>query len=488
MKLAERFIIAWRDSPERPRLNWREENYNGADLLFVLLRLATKMRDQEFSHYEAWSYWGANHPLGLMMPVACALLGKVWAPLSPMLKREEAVGLAAVMGACLIDLESGGDWTSAWSGHGDPVLLKQVDEIAVELLELVRQSKESAFLLSFQTSGSTGHPKQVLLPESHVLANLLNSISVQKLTAEDRVLLVLSLSHSGGLCIQALPGLLSGAYLLLQSGFAVQSFIEALTTEAADLTPTTTLLVPSFLHALARSERAKNIDWSLLRHVGVGSAPLSRRLFEAYRGLPIRLLHIYGLTEAGPVLASCYLTETTPALMDIMPIGTVCPAFEWQIGAEGELRVRGPAARSTYAWRSVEKAEAEMEAVYDDDGWVLTGDSIVANNGLLYFTHRLDETLNVGGMKVAPSRIEAVFEAMPGVKGCVVKSRVHAVFGNILVALLELDGASDLLSPRKKRELVREAKKSLADFETPREIEFVASLPRSILGKKLRKH
>jgi acyl-CoA synthetase (AMP-forming)/AMP-acid ligase II len=252
--------------------------------------------------------------------------------------------------------------------------------------------------------------------------------------------------------------------------------------------PTTTLLVPSFLQALRLSERARQIDWSKLRHVGIGSAPLTRHLFETFRGVPIRLLNIYGLTEAGPFLASCDLTEKTPALMDVMPIGHINKRFEWKQSDSGELFIRGPAAQAVYSRRARDIKAPELIPTYDSDGWVATGDAVRNLNGLLYFMHRMDETLNVGGMKVTPSRIEAVFESMPGVRGCIVKARQHAVFGSVLVAMLEIDRSAIDIAKIEKRDLVREAKKRLSSYETPREVEFVERVPRSAIGKKLRHH
>lgn len=447
-----------------------------------------EMSSPEFERYRVWSFWGSNHPFGLLMPIACVALGKTWAPLSPMLKRETAVACAAEMGAYLIDVDSDEKWSSLWMQPNGSVQSDDLDAIVTAILDLSVHDSETAFALCFQTSGSSGTPKQVLLPESHVLANVMAAVEEQGLTTSDRVLLLLSLSHSGGLCIQALPGLLSGALLILQSGFSVQSCIEALTSDRVELMPTTTLLVPSFLQALRLSERAKQIDWSKLRHVGIGSAPLTRHLFETFRGVPIRLRNIYGLTEAGPFLASCELTEETPALMDVMPIGYIHKRFEWKQSDSGELFVRGPAAQAIYSRRVGEAKAPELIATYDADGWVATGDAVRNLNGLLYFIHRMDETLNVGGMKVMPSRIEAVFESIPGVRGCVVKARQHAVFGSVLVALLEIDQSIIDITKIKKRHLVREAKKHLSSYETPREVEIVERVPRSTIGKKLRHH
>lgn len=488
MKLAPLFIKSWSQNPDRACLYWGGQIYTGSDLLQTLHRLMRKMVSRDFSRYQFWSFWGSNHPFGLLMPIACAALGRTWAPLSPLLRREAAINCADEMKAYLIDVDTDENWSSLWTRPGGPHQVEDVQALATAISNLCVHDAETGFALCFQTSGSSGTPKQVLLPESHILANVMTAIEEQRLTSNDRVLLLLSLSHSGGLCIQALPGLLSGALLILQSGFSIQSCVDALTNESRELMPTTTLLVPSFLRALSLSERAKQIDWSKLRYVGIGSAPLSRHMLEAFQGVPIRLLNIYGLTEAGPFLASCKLDDKTPAFMDVMPIGHVHKKFEWKQSEAGELFVRGPAARAIYSRRSNGANAPELTATFDADGWVATGDAVRSFNGLLYFTHRMDETLNVGGMKVTPSRIEAVFESMPGVRSCVVKARKHAVFGSILVAMLEIDQSILDIALVKKRELVREAKKYLSSYETPREIEFVECVPRSAIGKKLRHH
>jgi long-chain acyl-CoA synthetase len=189
-----------------------------------------------------------------------------------------------------------------------------------------------------------------------------------------------------------------------------------------------------------------------------------------------------GLTEGGAIMGS--ITEETP----IGSIGRPFSGTEVRLlgeggeavseGEIGELVVRSPNVMLGY------HDDAEATAAILRDGWLHTGDLAWRDEaGFYYLVGRRNLRINVGGFKFAPEEVEAVLLQHPGVREAVVVARPDAVRGEVACAIIVL--VDD--PPPDDEELRSFCRAHLAGYKVPRRFEFRDTLPRSALGKVLRR-
>ena len=148
-------------------------------------------------------------------------------------------------------------------------------------------------------------------------------------------------------------------------------------------------------------------------------------------------------------------------------------------GQEGEVRISGPQVMKGYF-----KREEESRAIFDDQGWLRTGDiGRFDADGHLFITGRLKEMLIVGGENVFPREIEEVLNAHPSIKESGVVGRKDPMRGEIPVAFVELkEGAAF-----DEKALLKWCRERLAGYKVPDEIRVLEALPRNPTGKVLRR-
>jgi acyl-CoA synthetase (AMP-forming)/AMP-acid ligase II len=251
--------------------------------------------------------------------------------------------------------------------------------------------------------------------------------------------------------------------------------------------PTMTMLVPAMAELLVAHRDFENHDLSSLVAVSIGSAPLAPQTQVAMQQ---RLPHAtvsnsYGMTEAGPAYIVMPQEEVTKR---IGSVGKPIPPMEIRIvddaGAEcatgqvGELMTRMPGVQREY-YRDAEATAQTWTA----DGWLRSGDlGYVDDDGFLYLVGRKKELIIRGGHNIYPTDIEAVLHEHPAVREAAVVGVPHPVLGEDVAAFVvprpgEAADASELQAFCAHR---------LADYKRPRQVHFVAELPRNATGKVLK--
>jgi long-chain acyl-CoA synthetase len=238
----------------------------------------------------------------------------------------------------------------------------------------------------------------------------------------------------------------------------------------------------------------KDIQKYNLRSVRVcvsGSAPLPVEVqarFERLTGATV--VEGYGLSEASPG------THVNPVYgkRKVGSIGLPLPDTdarivdpetgerEMPLGEPGELVIRGPQVMQGY-WEAPEETAATLRG-----GWLHTGDiARMDEDGYFFIVERKKDIAIVGGLKVYPREVEEVLLEHPKVKEAAVVGVSHKVRGELLVAQVVLkDGVAD--DPRQvRRELLELSRERLAAYKVPRRIEIVSALPKSAVGKVLRR-
>ena len=245
--------------------------------------------------------------------------------------------------------------------------------------------------------------------------------------------------------------------------------------------------VPPMYERLLAAAEGTNADLSSIHFSLSGAMPLSAPLAEQWEqatgGL---MIEGYGMTEASPILLGSPLASSRArgALGIPFPSTQVRivdpenPSREVADGEVGELIARGPQVFSGYWNQDEETAE-----VFTEDGWLRTGDLVQVRDGFVYMADRRKEMINASGFNVYPTQVENAVRSMPGVLDVAAVGVPAGESGEDVVAAVVLEaGASVTLA-----ELRKWAEKSLAHYALPRQIVVMTELPRSQLGKVMRK-
>ena len=336
------------------------------------------------------------------------------------------------------------------------------------------------------TGGTTGRPKGVMLTHFNLFANVLQAYVWAKefvRRGEERYLVVLPLFHSFGMTSLMNVGLFNGACLILLPRFDVEEALEAIRTYQPTFLPA----VPTMYIALLNHPKAAEAGLGSIRLCNSGAAPLPVEVIHQFaRFSSGAFIEGYGLTEASPI------THINPIMNVKKPgsIGLPIPDTDARIvdvetgtrelepGEIGELVIRGPQVMKGY-WNRPEETANTLR-----DGWLYTGDiARMDEDGYFYIVDRKKDMILTGGFNVYPREVEEVLYAHPAVLEAAVVGVPDPYRGEAVKAYVVLrPGAT-----ASEAELVEHCRRHLAPYKVPRSIEFRDSLPKSMVGKVLRR-
>lgn len=331
------------------------------------------------------------------------------------------------------------------------------------------------------TSGTAAEPKGVELTFRNLLSNCQDCIATAKMEPGHRFLNCLPPFHVFGLTANVIAPVVLGSSTFCLPRFQPTAVAKALLDEQISIY----MAIPSMHGALLRLKSAPADLFRRAYLVVSGGEPLPEALAKGFQErFGVRLLQGYGLTETSPV---CTL-EVPEAHKDGSigrPIHNVSVRIvsasggDAPVGADGEIWVKGPNVMKGYFGRPEETAR-----VVTPDGWFRTGDSGRFDaEGFVTITGRLKEIMIVGGENVFPREIEAVLEQHPAVADVAVIGVRDESRGEVPVAYVTLkEGAS--ATDVELREFARER---LAGYKVPRRVRIEAELPRSPVGKILKR-
>ncbi len=328
------------------------------------------------------------------------------------------------------------------------------------------------------TSGTTGHPKGVVLTLGNHWWSAIGSALNLGLHADDRWLACLPLFHVGGLAI-LLRSAIYGITAVVHEAFDPAAVNRAIEEDGVTIiSVVSTMLQRMFI------ERGDRPCPASLRCVLLGGGPAPRSLLEecARRGVPI--VQTYGLTEAASQVATLSPEE---ALRKLGSAGKPLLPTELRIeqegvealaGEVGEIVIRGPTVTPGYADRPEATARVLRE------GWFHTGDlGYLDEEGYLYVLDRRDDLIISGGENVYPAEIEAVLRLHPAVEDAGVVGVPEDQWGQVPIAFVKLRD----FTPLTESELKTFCSSRLARYKIPAHVRFVESLPRNAAGKLLRR-
>jgi len=349
----------------------------------------------------------------------------------------------------------------------------------------VRVGPEDLALLQY-TGGTTGTPKGAMLTHRNLVANMMQAhawIRPVLREGEDKILCVLPFFHLYGIAACLHLGVLLGATLILLPRWDVQEVLTAI----HRLRPTLFPGVPTMYIAINHYPDLNRYDLSSLRFCLSGAAPLPAEVQQEFeRRSGCRMVQGYGMTEASPVTHLTPLVGETPLRSTGLPV----PNTDARIvdvetgqrtlppGEEGEIIVRGPQVMKGYWQRPTETANVLR------DGWLHTGDiGYMDERGFFYVVDRKKDMIISGGAKVFPREVEEVLYQHPGVREAAVVGVPDPYWGEAVKAYIVPREGVHL----EEAEIIQFCKERLAAYKVPKSVEFRDELPKTLVGKVLRR-
>ena len=335
------------------------------------------------------------------------------------------------------------------------------------------------------TGGTTGVSKGAMLTHGNILANLAQAhawIKAELKEGEELVVTALPLYHIFALTANCFLFMRIGARnLLITNPRDVKSFV-------ADLTryPFTVLLgVNTLFNLLLNSEAFRALDFSTLKITLGGGMAVQKSIAERWKHLTgVPLIEAYGLTETSPAATINPLNATEYNGSIGLPISSTEVAIrnddgiEVPLGERGELCIRGPQVMKGYYKRPEETANVMMS-----DGFLRTGDIVVMDEkGYIKIVDRKKDMILVSGFNVYPNEVEEVVAMHPGVLE-VASVGVSTEGAGEVVKIYVVKKDESLTA----EQLIAHCRANLTGYKVPRQVEFRKDLPKSNVGKILRR-
>lgn len=369
------------------------------------------------------------------------------------------------------------------------------DAVAPDSGPLPRITEDRPAMILY-TSGTTGRPKGVVTTHGQIRAHIRSLLDAWKWERDDRILHVLPLHHTHGIVNALCCPLAAGAAVEFGGSFESTAVWERLASGDISVFMAVPTIYAKLLSAWDAADGAARHRWSrgahALRLMVSGSAALPVPVFERWEEITgQRLLERYGMTEIGMGLSNPYDGERRAGT-----VGQPLPGVGLRLvqpttgavlaegvealdpGESGEIQVRGPMVFSEY-WRRPEETAAAFS-----DGWFLTGDEAVLEDGYYRLLGRRSvDILKSGGYKISAIEIEELLRTHPDVRDCAVVGIPDEDWGERVAAAVipepAAKGPPDAL-PERLDPWVRER---LARYKVPRAWLCVGDLPRNAMGK-----
>lgn len=372
------------------------------------------------------------------------------------------------------------------AGEGATDLASLAEAASVEPLAIDRPPGSLAQIL--YTSGTTGHPKGVTHSYASGAAAMGAWATAFGVGPEDRLLGQLALSHFGGRAMDACW--VAGATLVILPAADPKAMLGAI----AEHRVTMILVIPTLLRMLLDHPDAVEADLSSLRAVVYAAAPAAPALVRrSLERLGAVLYTGFGQTEAYGLNTFMDPVEHVAALEAggerLTSVGRECAAFaqvriraedgsEVAPGEVGEICVCAPWATPGF-WK---RPDLDRERLRD--GWLRTGDlGRLDAEGYVFLADRKEEKIITGGFNVYPAEVEGALAEHPAVAECAVFAVPDAKWGEAIRAAVTLRPGQAV----ETEELIGFCKTQLARFKVPKAIDVLPELPKSGVGKILRR-
>jgi len=334
------------------------------------------------------------------------------------------------------------------------------------------------------TGGTTGLSKGAMLSHHNISSNIRQVVPCITFfeRGKDGVMCILPFFHSFGLVAMNF-GIAQAGKLVLLPRFEVHMALKELDKEKPSFFPG----VPRLFVALNEAPETAKYDLKSVKACISGAAPLPRAVAEKFHQVTggANLVEGYGLTETSPVTHVNPFDEPKHGTIGLPIPDTDCrivsledPDSDVPLGERGELCIKGPQVMLGY-WN---KPEASAEMIRG--GWLHTGDiAVMDDEGFFQIVDRMKDMIIVSGFNVYPNEVEAVAAACTGVAECACVGRTDEKTGEaVRLFVAKVPGAT-----LTEDDVITHCRRELAAYKVPKEVRFLDTLPKSNVGKILRK-
>lgn len=342
---------------------------------------------------------------------------------------------------------------------------------------LVESLPDDPYLLLY-SSGTTGKPKGILLPNRSEMAMCKDIASLKVFSPGDRMLIVLPMFHSNALCVWTYPIAYMGLTLVIRKAFSPAEFWPVM----IDFAVTHVLAVPAMYNYVMTTQDPPQMNPARfkLRFTLTGAAPFSKELYdEFFKKFGLQILEGYGLTESAG-----FSTGNLNVPNKLGSIGVPLPSQHLEImdannnilsaGSIGDICIKGDTVMLGY----LNQPSATEETI--KDGWLHTGDAgYMDDEGYIYMVGRTKEMINRGGENIYPKEIECVLEEHPLVNAVAVVGVPDSALGERVKACI-IPSAEGALNAQDVKDYLKD---KIAKYKIPDFVEFYTAFPMNSTGK-----
>lgn len=371
--------------------------------------------------------------------------------------------------------------------HSMKTILQAHTKRGLEVFKLPAQPSSDDLAALQYTGGTTGLSKGAMMTHRNLLANAFQTRywTPGAHDAEEVTLCVAPFFHSYGLTVGMNLSILAAATMLLLPRFKAKDVVDAIRKYRPTLFPG----IPTMYLAIMREVGEHTARLSSIKYCISGAAPLPAKVRKDFEAMTHgKLVEGYGLSEAAPV------THCNPLNGDIrdgsvgLPLQNIDAAIMDQatgallpVGEVGEIVVKGPNVMKGY-WQR----EQETANIFSN-GWMHTGDlGKMDEDGYFYVVERAKDMIIAGGFNVYPREVEEVLFHHPAVQEAAVIGVPDEYRGETVAAFIVLKPGV-AASEETRQDVLAYCKRELTPYKVPKKLEFRASLPKSLIGKVLKR-
>lgn len=334
------------------------------------------------------------------------------------------------------------------------------------------------------TGGTTGHPKGVMLTHYNLVSNLqmCESWLYHTKNGEETILAVLPFFHVYGMTTIMNFAVKQASKIILIPKFNAEDVLKVIDKQKPTLFPG----APTIYIGLINHPDINRYDLSSIEACISGSAPLPKEVQDKFEKLTGgKLVEGYGLTETSPVThANLVWEKRINGSIGLPWPDTDAKIFvtgseeEAEIGEVGELAIKGPQVMVGY-WNNQEETDNVLR-----NGWLFTGDiGYMDEDGYFYIVDRKKDMIIAGGYNIYPREVEEVLYEHDAIQEAVVVGMPDPYRGETVKAFIVLKEGHSAT----EEELNQYCRKNLAAYKVPRLYEFRDELPKTVVGKILRR-
>lgn len=458
--------------------------------------IAGALRARGVAKGDRIAFMGLNSYEFLAVLFATAKLGAVFVPLNTRLAPPE---VDYILGDCLpkfffwdttfagvvkaLDIKAKGiEALPVGPGHASLTLRELREAAGTQTQPLDEEvTLDDLFMIQY-TSGTSGHPKGVMITHGNITWNTMNCIIDSNITTEAVALVMAPMFHSGSLNMVVLPTFIKGGHSLVEARFDSGRALELIETERV----TYFFGVASMYVELMQHPAWAGTDLSSLEQLSTGGQGMPEAMLRRLESRGLRVANGYGLTEASPGLTYLGVSGAFEKLgsvggshffCDVKVVGEdgkVVPP-----GQTGEVIASGPNVTVGYF-----RNEQATVAAFTADGWLRTGDvGRFDDDGYLTIVDRVKDMIISGGENIYPAEVEQAIYAHPSVAEVVVVGVPDARWGEVGHAVVTVSPGTTLT----ESDLLDFLGTRIARYKMPKSIQIVSELPHTASGKILKR-